>query len=283
MPQNEFIFKHFIVKQDKTSMKVGTDAMLLGAWTAESAKSERAESDEREKSYRAESNESAECDRAKSEGKTDKIEIGNILDIGTGTGVLALMLAQSIKADIDAIDIEGDSFIQAKENFENSAWKNRIKVFHTSLQDYQTDSVKKYDLIISNPPYFEHNIKAIKESTKYRERSHARSVDTLSFENLLIHSKRLLKDDGSLYMIVPSESTPDFLSLAEIKGIYLFDRLDIKSKQDQLPVRCILGFSKSKKDFKTSELVIYNQDKTYTEDYIRLTENYYAKNMSRPR
>ncbi len=248
-------------------MKVGTDAMLLGAWIAKRVESERAKSEGKE--------------RVESENK--KSESFRILDIGTGTGVLALMLAQSSKALIDAVEIDKNAYLQAEENFDNSSWKNRINIFHSSIQDFKTSESALYDLIISNPPYFGHNNKALKESSKYKERSLARSSETLSFEDLLVHSKRLLNENGYFYVIIPFESFLLFISLAEREEMYLIDRLDVKSKKDQAPVRSILELSKIKKEISAAELVIYNQDRTYTEDYIRLTENYYAKNMSRSR
>ncbi len=307
MSQNIFIFKHFIIKQDKTAMKVGTDAMILGAWAGErSTESDgSAESDSVESGgwKRVENQLSAESERAKSQG--GESENYKILDIGTGTGVLALILAQRLSPlslrrpvppaptisgtssggiggeAIDAVEIDENSYNQAKENIENSSWKNRIRIFHTSIQDFDPGHNEKYDLIISNPPYFEHNLKADKESSRYRERSHSRSLNTLGFEDLLIHSKRLLKENGSFYVIIPFVSTESILTQAEKEGLTLFDRLNIKSTENQEPVRSILGLTKIKRDIRISELVIYNDDKSYTQDYIRLTADYYAKDFSK--
>jgi len=226
-------------------MKVGTDAMILGAYV----------------------------------GEITARGSSQILDIGTGTGVLALMLAQKTKANIDAVEIDESSFRQAKENLDNSSWKNRIKIFHTSIQDFEPENAEKYDLIISNPPYFEHNMKADNESSKYRERSHSRSLNTLGFEELLFQASRLMHKNGSFYLIIPYKAVKTFLVQAAKNGFLLFDRLDVKSEENQEPVRSVLGFAKYDKDISSSEIIIYNNDKTYTQDYIRLTADYYAKDL----
>ena len=127
MSNQEFAFKQFNILQSKCAMKVGTDAVLLGSWV--------------------------NCPNAKT-----------ILDIGTGTGIIALMLAQKIGGKIDAIDIDENAFTQAKENITNSKWHERIQIFHTSLQLFSEQSNRKYDLIVSNPPYFVDSSKALEES-----------------------------------------------------------------------------------------------------------------------
>lgn len=231
-------------------MKVGTDAMILGAYVGERVMSERGES-----------------------------QITQILDIGTGTGVLSLMLAQRTKANIDAIDIDENAYLQSKENFENSSWRNKIHAFHSSIQEFNPANNQKYDLIISNPPYFEHNQKASRESERYNERTSARSFDSLSFADLLIHTSRLLSDEGRFYVIIPAVSVDSFISEAGKYNLFLFDRLNIQSKENQEPVRNILGFSKSKKDLKESRFVIYRDDGGYTDDYIELTKNYHVRDM----
>ena len=272
-------------------MKVGTDAMILGAYVGERAKIGRAESGN-----------SAESGRAG--GATYRI-----LDIGTGTGVLSLMLAQrfspisavqqskeDLKANypgpallslgrgaggeaIDAIDIDESAYLQAKENFENSSWRSRIHVFHTSIQDFNSANNLKYDLIISNPPYFEYNQKASKESERYNERTNARSFDKLSFSDLVLHVARLLDKDGMFYVIIPAASAVSFISEAEKNNMFLFDRLNILSKQNQEPVRTILGFAKNKMDLKESLFIIYQDNGAHTDEYIELTKNYHARHM----
>lgn len=154
MSQQTFIFKKFSIHQHKCAHKVGTDAVLIGSW--------------------------AKVNEART-----------ILDIGTGTGIIALMMAQKSRATIDAIDIEQSSYEQATENASHSIWADRIKVYHTSLQDFANKTTKKYDAIITNPPYFVDSSKAPDE-----ERSHARHTDTLTFADLISGVKKLLNDTG---------------------------------------------------------------------------------------
>src|ERR1700745_3451644 len=143
MPGESFVFKKFTIFQRDSAHKVGTDAVLLGAW--------------------------AQVEKARS-----------ILDIGTGTGIIALMMAQKSTAHIEAIDIEQSSYKQACENVKHSSWQERINVTQTSLQDYVKANDKKFDVIITNPPYFVDSYKAPDE-----ERSHARHNDTLPFVDLI--------------------------------------------------------------------------------------------------
>jgi tRNA1Val (adenine37-N6)-methyltransferase len=237
-----FIFKHFIIQQDKSPMKIGTDAMILGAWV-------------------------------------DPKDARHILDIGTGTGVLALMMAQKSKAQIDAVELDENAFLQAKENFENSSWSYRLKAFHTSIQDFHPP--KKYDLIISNPPYFGENFKSIAESEKYRNRKHARSVNSLSFTDLALSVSRLLENQGIFYVILPAGLTKDFIIEGEKQGLYLAEQLEIFSKSGQPPIRVISGFRKTISPVNEDKLVIYEQNGDYTDAYINLTRDYYSMDMAK--
>ena len=149
-----FQFKQFTIRHDKCAMKVGTDGVLLGAWAGTES-----------------------CNR--------------ILDIGTGTGLIALMLAQRSKAAIDAIDIEADACLQAQENAESSLFAGRINVFHSDLVDFAQASTHLYGLIVSNPPYFVDSLKC-----PNLQRNTARHTDTLTLEDLLQYSRKLLAPQG---------------------------------------------------------------------------------------
>ena len=235
MPGSSFVFKKFTVFQHDSAHKVGTDAVLIGAW--------------------------AQVEKAKS-----------ILDIGTGTGIIALMMAQKSQAQIDAIDIEQSSFKQACENVKHSAWESRIAVKHITLQDYVKSSDKKFDVIITNPPYFVDSFKAPDE-----ERNHARHNDTLPFADLIEGVKKLLQPEGKFYIILPTKEAGDFKNMAEKKGLHLLKRLRVKTKlANDIEKRHIMMFS-----FKTGTL----QDLTlsiekdihhdYTPEYKLLTSEFY--------
>ena len=235
MPGESFIFKKFTVFQHKCAHKVGTDAVLIGAW--------------------------ARVGKAKF-----------VLDVGTGTGIIALMMAQKSQAQIDAIDIEQSSFEQALENAAHSHWHNRIRVLRHSLQDFIKAASKKYDIIISNPPYFVDSYKAPDE-----ERKHARHNDTLPFLDLIEGVKHLLNKDGKFYIILPTKEAQDFKTLAEKKGLHLVERLRVKTKQlNDAEKRHLMQFS-----FKATALsdhtisIEKGNHHDYTDEYKLLTGDFY--------
>lgn len=235
MPGQSFVFKKFTVFQHDSAHKVGTDAVLLGAW--------------------------AQVDKAQS-----------ILDIGTGTGIIALMMAQKSKAHIDAIDIEQSSYKQACENVRHSAWENRIDVHHSSLQDYVRSCHKKFDVVITNPPYFVDSYKAPDEV-----RSHARHNDTLPFAELIEGAKKLLQPDGKFYIILPTKEAGDFKNMAEKKGLHLLRRMRVKTKlTNDTEKRHMMMFS-----FLTGNLldltlsVEKDVHHDYTDEYKALTQDFY--------
>lgn len=238
MAEPGFIFKHFIVYQDRCAMKVGTDGLLLGSYVQPQDHAVR------------------------------------ILDIGTGTGLLAMMLAQKSKAAIDAVDIDEDAAIQAAENFRNSAWSSRLHAHHVALQDY--DPGYKYDLIISNPPYFEDFESIARASDKGRQL--ARSQSGLSYGELLSHAARLLIPGGRIYIIIPATAIAKLESMATDNGLFLTERLTIKSRRDSAAIRYILCFSNIIFPLKEAELLIYEKA-GYSLDYIMLTRDFYARDM----
>jgi tRNA1Val (adenine37-N6)-methyltransferase len=235
MPSESFIFKKFTVFQHKSAHKVGTDAVLIGAW-AQAAKAKR------------------------------------ILDIGTGTGIIALMMAQKSNAEIDAIDIEKSSYEQAEENASHSHWHARIKVHHASLQDFIKHTGKKYDIIITNPPYFVDSYKAPDE-----ERKHARHNDTLSFADLVEGVKKLLSDTGKFYIILPTKEAIDFKALAEKKGLFLAKRLRVKTKLvNDTEKRHLMQFGFASVPLVDQTLSIEKEGRhDYTDEYKLLTGDFY--------
>ena len=173
-----FRFKHFFVEDSRCAMKVGTDGVLLGRFAP-----------------------MVQCSCAR------------VLDVGTGCGLIALMIAQqALKAQIDAIEIDKAAAEQARENFQASPWPDRLQAFAVRLQDWQPE--KKYDLIVSNPPYFQNSLK-----NPDKGREIARHTDTLSYEELLAHSTRLLSEDGQLAVIIPADSEEEMQALAATYGL----------------------------------------------------------------
>ncbi len=235
MPNTSFAFKQFIVKQDKCAMKVGTDAVLLGAWVLPNGSK-------------------------------------HILDIGAGTGVIALMLAQKTEAHIDAIDIDEEAVSQAKQNVLDSKFANQITVTQTSLQQYSKDSTQKYNLIVTNPPYFEQSLKSTDE-----QRSHARHADVLPFEELLDGVLKLLDEKGKFCLILPTLEAEKFRALAEKRGLHLSKLLRVKSRIDKdTDKRHLMQFEVKPTEFSEKTIAIELEERhQYTEDYKDLTKDYY--------
>lgn len=235
MPGTSFAFKQFIIKQDKCAMKVGTDAVLLGAWVFPNGSKQ-------------------------------------ILDIGTGTGVVALMLAQKTDAHIDAIDIDNNAFSQASQNASESKFSNQISVIHSSLQEYSKIADKKYNLIVTNPPYFEQSLKSIDE-----QRSFARHADVLPFEELIDGVIKLLDQKGKFCLILPTLEAEKFRVLAQKRGLFLSKLLRVKSKVNKdTDKRHLMQFEFTPTEFSEKTIAIELDERhQYTDDYKQLTKDYY--------
>lgn len=234
MPESIFQFKNFSVSQERSAMKVGTDGVLLGAWV-------------------------------------NPLSADSILDIGTGTGLLALMLAQKSSAFIDAIDIDRDSCSQATENVLLSPWSDKIKVVNCPLQDFRPG--KRYDLIVSNPPYFIDSFAASDEA-----RNIARSASaSLSFEQLVDAVVRLLSSSGRFCVILPSKEGVFFRELAEQSGLFCNHITHVKTKMSKPEKRVLMEFGRSGEELLEDELIIHEEkdDRVYTDQYKLLTHDYY--------
>ena len=229
-----FQFKHFSIQQESTAMKVGTDGVLLGAWS--------------------------------------KLSGNNMLDIGTGTGLIAIMLAQRTeRATIDAIELEYEAYREALQNTANCDWSDRIEVCNCSIQDYYPQ--KKYDTIVSNPPFFVDSTK-----TPNAQRNSARHADNLSFNDLITAIIRLLKPDGIFSLILPTTEAKHFIELAEKQQLFLNSVCTVKPNPIKTAKRVLMEFSFHKKEITTKELTI--ETKTihqYTKEYISLTKDFYLK------
>jgi tRNA1Val (adenine37-N6)-methyltransferase len=234
MANDYFNFKQFAIKQDKAAFKVGTDSVLLGA-----------------SAYIA--------------------GISRILDVGSGTGVIALMLAQRCNAEIVAIEPDYDSFIQCMKNIDNSRWRDRIRVENTSLQDYNSDL--KFDLIVTNPPYFSDSLKNPDPG-----KSSSRHNDSLPNDELLQNAVRLLAEKGRLQLILPYTEGNIFIAEASVYGLYCNSILKIRPLPTSEIRRMILIFSHQKTRTAEKFLTIENGKRhEFTEEYINLTREFYLK------
>lgn len=203
---------------------------------------------------------------------SDVIKHGRILDIGTGCGILALMMAQRSYANIDAIEIDADASHQAAENICNSPWPDRIQVFNISLQKYASENKERYDFIISNPPYFE---KGLLSEDQYK--NIARHETELGFEDLCRNTELLLKPNGSFWLILPVSEMQRFVKTAMVHHLYTCCVIYIYPVKNAAPVLIILNLSKDL--YKLPEMqqfYIRNNDGSYSEEYSALLKFFYA-------
>lgn len=232
-----FVFKEFSVDQDRCAMKIGTDGVLLGAWTSINHNP------------------------------------FSVLDIGAGTGILALMLAQRSHAEtIEAIEIDDAAFEQAAENFEDSPWGDRLFCYHAGFNEFVEEIDDKYDLIVSNPPFYSENYK-----TDNPQRDLARFTDALPFEHLLHGTAKLLDDNGKASFIIPYSEEEKFITLAEKTDLFPNRITRVKGSNTSEIKRSLLEFSFTKTTIDSSELIIETGRHQYTEDYINLTKDFYLK------
>jgi tRNA1Val (adenine37-N6)-methyltransferase len=232
-----FQFKQFIIQQNKTAMKVGTDGVLLGSWVKISAKAER------------------------------------ILDIGTGTGLIALMMGQRSTAKVvDAVELNEAAYQQAVENFKESNWSERLSCHHSSFQEFSNEMEGNYDLIVSNPPFHISTQKTVLE-----DRAMARHSDNLPFIELLLGVAKLLNKKGSCAFIIPFSEQDNFILLAEKQGLFPSRIMHVKVNNESPIKRSLLQFSFVKKEILKKELVIENSRHIYTKDYIELVKDFYLK------
>jgi tRNA1Val (adenine37-N6)-methyltransferase len=219
-------------------MKVGTDAVLLGAWCPIGHKP------------------------------------FSILDIGAGTGILSLMLAQRSHAEqIDAIEIDEHAYEQCVENFEDSPWGDRLFCFHAALDEFMEEPEEEYDLIISNPPFYGEDYK-----TESGQRDLARFQDAMPFDELIEAAQLLLSENGVFAVIIPFKEEERFIALAQDFGLYPFKITHVKGTPATETKRSLLAFSFAKRE-KTEQdgLIIETARHQYTEDYIALTKDFYLK------
>lgn len=238
MPRNSYFqFKQFRIVQERSAMKVGMDGVLLGAWTNTS-------------------------------GTT------RILDIGTGTGLIALMLAQkNALAKIDALEIDRDAFEEAVLNVQQSEWNDRIHVFCQSFQDFSVEPKKKYDLIVSNPPFFSNGIKAPSGT-----RAQARHSDALPLDELISGAKRLLDFPGRMSFILPIESFSELENQAKANNLFISRLCRVKPNPVKPDFRILVELTNEDVNIRKETLMIeFDKHHDYTPEYRGLTKDFYLK------
>lgn len=234
-PVRDFHFKEFTVSQEKSTHKVGTDGVLLGAW----------------------------------------VDISGskfILDIGTGTGVIALMLAQRTDDDviIAAIELQDEDAGQAKSNFERSPWKDRLRLHHRPVQDYVAGY--QFDLIVSNPPYFSNGFPPPAE-----KRGIVRHDEQLTFGELLDCVKRLLNPKGRFSLVLPVAEGSRFIEMAKTKDLHCSRMCEFKTRKNKPTERLLLEFSFQEVDMLREELLLYKEGDEWSDGYKALTRDFYLK------
>jgi tRNA1Val (adenine37-N6)-methyltransferase len=219
---------------------VGTDSVLLGAWVNIDA------------------------------GQTPQL----LLDVGCGTGLIAIMLAQRAPlAQVDAVEIEELAYRQAIQNAIDSGWENRLRFFHRDFNELVQYSDARYDLIVANPPYFKRSL-----LSPNKKRNAARHANELTHEDLINGSKRLLANQGRLAVVLPYVEGNVFIALAANAGLYCIRKLNVSTKKGKPVKRLLLELSQEKKALDEQNLYIENNlPNSYTDEYRRLTKDFYLK------
>ena len=240
MSNKPFQFKEFSVHQDKTAMKIGTDGVLLGAWCSLENEPE------------------------------------SILDVGTGTGIIALMLAQRSEAfTIDAVELDENAYEQAVENFEASDWGDRLYCYHATFQEFAAELQEEqetYDLIISNPPFYRDDFK-----TKNESRNNARFETVLPFRELVASVTKILSKEGVFTVVIPYKEEVNFIKLAKDNNLFVNKVCNVQGNPKSAIKRSLLEFSFQQTELKKEHLIIEKERHQYTDEYISLTKDFYLK------
>ncbi len=230
-----FHFKQFAIQQENSAMKVGIDSIVLGSWVLLSNEE-------------------------------------SMLDIGAGTGLLALMLAQrSDVLTIDAVELNSLAFEEAVTNFENSPWADRLYCYHTPVQEFTEEIEETYDLIISNPPYFTPS----KFVGTNKERNQARQTLNLNHQDLLEATSSLLSENGTAAFVIPYEKESTFISLAKEEGLFPCRILHTRDKNKAHIKRSFIQVSRHKTLCKMDAMALKNNDNSYSQAFIELTKEFY--------
>ena len=231
----KFTFKQFVVKQERSAMKIGTDGVLLGAWTS-----------------------------------LDNQPL-SILDIGAGTGIISLLLAQrSLSETIDAVELDENAYEECVDNFEASDWGDRLFCYHTSVQQFAEEIDDKYDLIFSNPPFYTDQFKS-----ENKARNKARFTDSLSFKDLTKAVSKLLSSHGIFTLIIPFKEETNFISIASEHHLFPKKICRVKGNINSEIKRSLIEFSFVKSKVNIEELILENSRHNYTEKYKNLVKDFY--------
>ena len=229
-----FFFKKFGMFHHRSTMRVGTDAVLFAQWV-------------------------------------DLTSSDNALDIGTGSGVIPLILAQKGVGSVDAVELDADSYEEAKLNFNISVYSDKLSVVQSDVRNYADNIEKKYDLIVSNPPYYASDVKPIKE-----KKVMARHVSTLSFKDLLVAAKKMMKEDARFALVLPFYESRLFIKEAESLGFYLQKEFLISPIEGKDPNRVNMQFVLNEVENVETELfTIRNKDYSYTDEYKEFLKDFY--------
>ncbi len=229
-----FRFKQFSVEQDMCAMKVNTDGVLLGVWT-------------------------------------DAGTAKTVLDIGTGTGVIAMMMVQkNNKAIVDAMDIDINCYLQAKGNFQGSIWNKRLNVFHSLLQEFYPE--RKYDVIVSNPPYFVDDFK-----TGNHQKNIAKHSIALSYKELFSGINRLLIENGKAFISAPSFRYFQIETIAQVEELFITKSTDVIAIEGKNPYLTLLQLERKESKREKSSITIQSKDGNFTEEYKAITREFYLK------
>ncbi len=232
-----FTFKKFTVLQDRCAMKIGTDGVLLGAWTSL------------------------------------QNQPNTILDIGAGTGLIALMLAQrSFAETIDALEIDAAAYEQCVSNFEASPWCDRLFCYHSGFEGFVSEITDKFDLIVSNPPFYSEDV-----SSGDIPRDRARQTQSLPFEKLVSGVSKLLSETGVFSVIIPFKEEEGFVALASRFGLFPKRISRVKGNPSSEIKRSLLEFGCIKTECCTNGLIIETERHRFTEAYKALTRDFYLK------
>ncbi|QHM74525.1 tRNA1(Val) (adenine(37)-N6)-methyltransferase [Mixta theicola] len=232
---NGFTFKRFFIAHDRCAMKVGTDSILLGAWAPVA-------------------------------------QASRILDIGTGSGLLALMLAQRTaeRVEIDAVELDGAAASQAADNAAQSPWAARIHIHQADIVSWAQQQERRYALIVSNPPYY-----APGAACSSAARDRARATHSLTHDDLLRSAEALISEDGFFCVVLPEEEGKSFISLALAHGWHLRFRNDVAEIEARPPHRVLLAFSPASGELLQERTVIRGPDRSYSPAFCSLTQDFY--------